>query len=282
MENERIEKQTKVSKRKQNPMLVSFDDVDSKDKWNECRIALSKEYKLSIQDACCLLKCNRSWVHQYIRPHVHYIYLQSHYADMARKKENVWLNEPEFRTLIKSNIECTRKTIAVPMECLLETDAITEYHIMFEETARAKANWDMDEYKKLRKEMKDYINGHLTEIGQAVYAEGKRPDRTRRTATTATPAEMPRFSIDQLIAVHDVLTYGESTEVKYREFFDKGVYKMVLTLPNADGVIGERIYYLEPPKGETDHLYDGKSFQYVPIAYADYLEYFGGTERSKS
>lgn len=274
MENERIEEQEQVSKRKQNPMLVSFDDVDDSRKWEACRKALETDYTVSIRDACQLLKCDRTWIQQYIRPRVHYVYLQPRYALRVSKRESVWINKKEFDELIYSNITCTRRTITVPMECLLEPDAVDEYQHLVRAAESAKKNNNWIDYEELCDEIAEHIDSNLSETGKAVYAKEIRPNRTRRTAIDAVPTELPKFRLEGMIAIHDIKEYGDTTEVIYRSLFDAGVYRLQLNLPNADGVLGERIYYLKPEKDETAWLYNGESVQSATIAYADYLKYF--------
>ena len=87
-----------------NRMLVTFDEYE--DKWQACLNALESDYTLSFRSACKILKCDRSWVQKYIRPHVHYIYLSTgagrkttSYTKLASKAinkeltESIWFNE---------------------------------------------------------------------------------------------------------------------------------------------------------------------------------------------
>ena len=90
-----------------NQMLVTFDEYE--DKWQACLNALESDYTLSFRSACKILKCDRSWVQKYIRPHVHYIYLSTgagrkttSYTKLASKAinkeltESIWFNTKEY------------------------------------------------------------------------------------------------------------------------------------------------------------------------------------------
>lgn len=265
---------------KTNPMLVN--DLT----WPELTAALDSTYTTSIKAACRVLKCSRSWVTQFVRPHVHYIYLAPHYVYAAfrgQSKESVWLNTNEFKDLICSSMTCTRQTIAVPVELLLDPDCVAQFQSLHKRASdeygaalseSIKDGKRLPDRSKIMKPVLDYFKSHLSDLGQTIYGDGsKLPNAHHRSATPAAPAKVRPFKLSELQAVHDRKDYGDTDESVYRELFLEGCYRLQLSIPDADGVAGEKIFYLSPEKDEAQHMYNGESVSAVLISYADYLAY---------
>lgn len=278
------------SKRAEDPMQTRFDgDLH----WKECLAALNETYTLSVRECCRILMCSRGWVQQYVRPHVHYIYLKSPYNirafwnDEERLKEGVWLNRKEFDELVRGNMTCTRQTIAVPVEALIHPQYIDAFQEFYRDTWAA-YDVAMQNYRdgvkgakrplkhQFQESIDAILESMLSDAGKIVYGKDvARPDYTKRSATPSVPSTTPSFDLAELRAVHDEKDYGDTDEMVYRKFFSKGCYKLTLQIPDADGVLGNKVFYLYPRDDETIRLYDGESVMPVLVNYGRYLEAFG-------
>ena len=122
-----MENEKKKINRNKYGMLVDFQDVDKETRWLRCIDALRTDYTLTIREICETLHCTRPWVEQFIRPHVHYIYISPKILDIAgiflekSLVDSIWLNRQEFEELVRNNIAfCSRQTIRVPVEYFID------------------------------------------------------------------------------------------------------------------------------------------------------------------
>lgn len=263
--------------RKNNPMRVVFEH----NKYASYVDAINMG--ISIKDACRLMKCSRSWLHRYIQPHIHYVFVPGivlavarHSGDIALdRRESVYLDADEFDALIRKNMTYTRQAITVPAEALMQSSAIQKWHAMHRE---AKATYS-EHCTQVR-------NGKELPVPRSIFFAGANNfyssnlaqkytlgDATKRSQIKPTRVKAPQYELKDLIAVHDVKDYGDSDELIYRDFFASGYYKLTLRVCDADGVPAEKIYYLAPPKDELDGVYNGESIGTKIIPYTQFRRY---------
>ena len=268
---------------KNEQMLVNYQELAPDKRWAACLRDLDRTYTTSIRDACVILKTHRNWVQKYVRPHVHYIYLSNgagksaNYVRAAAStlqkeiRDSVWLHTKEFEDLIRSGFNsCTRQTINIPMEWLIEPDKIDDFQREYREL-----------YQKMRKEpllhfqiaqkMKQLVMQNAHSVGKTVYRNA--PSIYKRAEVSPVKCEIPEFALTELLAVHDMKEYGDTDEDIYRMLFQGGCYRLSLALPDSDGNESEKIYYLS---GKEKFKHREDSVGNVLIRYVDYLQFFAG------
>lgn len=266
------------------PKLYTFEELPQDLRWDACIAALQDDFTVSFRDICRILKCNRAWVSRYIRPNCLHIYLSSgvgksqNYLQLAaarlgrEMRDSIWFKTEEFENLIKENIaSCTRQTIVIPIEWLIKKDKIEEFRVAYkkimEEIKDAKNPLILT---RLLEQKKALVKSYRNEIGCVVYA--KLPNKYKRTATAATEISVPEFDLKDLVAVHDLKSYGDTDEEIYRSLFSAGACRVEIKIPDLDGCISKKIYYL--------YCKDGidlkETVEAIPIAYEDYVRFFLG------
>ena len=265
-----------------NPMLVSFDELPVEKRWAACLDALENKYTLTFKDMCRILKCNRSWASKYLKPHIHYIYVsngagkRANYLRAAniildrKMTETTWYSKTEFVDFIRQHLtDVTRQTINIPIEELIREDKINEFKdkfITYQEMVKMfEKNFDEKEYLKVLEERNKIIRECATERGLKMWLDAPTP--YKRTESCAVQCSLDDIDIYQLMAVHDLKDYGDSDEEIYRDLFRRGCYRLVLKIPDENGVISEKIYYLE-----DNHISEQKkSMEMVLVKYYNYV-----------
>lgn len=262
-------------------MLVNYKNVDPDKRWDACLHDLDLIYTTSIRDACKTLKTHRNWVQKYVRPHVHYIYLSNgagksaNYVRAAASclhkeiRDSVWLHTQEFEDLIRKGISsCTRQTINIPMEWLIEADKLLEFQKKYRELYQKMQKEPLISFL-IAEEMKQLVIKNAHPVGKTVYKNA--PSIYKRSAVSPVKCKVPIFSLTELQAVHDIKDYGDADEDIYRMLFQGGCYRLVLTLPDETGSTSEKIFYISP-KDKLQHRED--SVGNVLIRYEDYQKFF--------
>lgn len=264
------------------PKLYTFEELPKELRWDACISALQDDFTLSFRDVCQILKCNRAWVSRYIRPNCLHIYLSAgagkspNYLQLAaarldrEMRDSVWFNTAEFESLIKENISsCTRQTIAVPIEWLIDADKIELFQAEYKEKVLEIRNAKNPlELGKLIEQKKKIIKTYLNEIGKIIYAN--LPNKYKRTATSTVTIDIPEFDLEELIAAHDLKNYGDSDEEIYRGLFTAGACRLEIKIPDQDGCVSKKIYYLHC----KDKIDLRGTVEVIPIAYEDYIHFF--------
>ena len=255
------------------PTLVTFEELPKELRWDACLAALKFDYTLPFRRACRILMCSRDWVSKYIKPNCHYIYLKSRfgvggvdYLGIAQRrldfeeKDSVWFNEEEFQNLIMSSItSCTRQTISIPIEFLIKPDHVEWFRSEYAEAQNSKkSKWE---------KMEAAVKRHASDLGLTILRNAASP-YTRKNSP-AVPVPVPVFELERMMAVHDMKNYGDTDEMIYRDLFQRGVIRLEISIPDKDGCISKKIYYLDP---EDNIKYDN-TVQNVLINYADYILY---------
>ena len=266
--------------KKDNPMLVNFEQ------WEDCVNALDEEYTLTLKDMCKILKCSRAWATRYLKPHLHYIYVgngagkSANYLLKAKAmlgrsdmNETTWYSKKEFEELIKNNLgQCTRQTILVPIEKLIDVDKLAFFLKTF-----TPLDAIIEEFKKNEniEWLNHTINEHDQIIEQNIDARFKDaykdlPSCYKRTLSPVIPIQkdFKEFDLHNLIAVHDIKEYGDCDETIYRKIFLKGCVRTVLRLPDQNGEISEKVYYVDL-KDEFDEYND--SVEKILVKYSNYV-----------
>lgn len=254
------------------PTLVSFEELPKELRWDACLEALKSEYTLPFRKACRILKCSRDWVTKYVRPNCHYIYLMNRfgrradYYAMAKKrigfdeKDSVWFNEIEFRNLIMSNItSCTRQAISIPIEFLIKSTQVERFRTEYAEVRDGK--------EPQMKRMEEVVEKYATDIGRDLWKTMASPYARKKSPVIS--LTVPTFELESMMAVHDLKDYGDTDEMVYRDLFRRGAIRIEISVPDKDGCISKKIYYLEP---EDDVNLDN-TVESILINYADYVLY---------
>lgn len=289
-----MENEKKKINRNKYGMLVDFQDVDKETRWLRCIDALRTDYTLTIREICETLHCTRPWVEQFIRPHVHYIYISPKILDIAgiflekSLVDSIWLNRQEFEELVRNNIAfCSRQTIRVPVEYFIDPILLNGFRKWYQSI--------QNELAACREEMQSLRNfGIITEKLRtynslkksvdkeiAYYALPKwrdlienRPNRYKRTKTAEYASTIPAFELSDLVSVYDIMEYGDSSEMIYRQIFDLGYYKLILKIPDPYGVLSEKTYYLDPQKLDSQ-LYGFQlkhSLKVLTVSYDEWMK----------
>lgn len=265
------------------PKLRTFEEVPEGElRWDACIEALQDDYTLSFRDVCRILKSDRTWVSRYIRPNCQHIYLSpgvgtANYIQLAANrldkeiKESIWFNTSDFENLIKSSIiSCSRQVINIPIEWLIKDDLIYEFRRDYGEIlSELHTTCSLGEYRKLIKKKKDLIDDSLNKNGKIVYEN--LPSKYKRSNTPTIPIDVPKFDMEELVAVHDLKDYGDSEEDIYRNLFTAGACRMEIQISDQKGNKSKKIYYLYI----SDKIDFGSTVERLPIAYEDYLKFWG-------
>lgn len=265
--------------------------------WQTVLYDLSTTHTISLVDICKQLKASRSWVSQYILPHLDTIYLNNNirygkhtpssvnWVDVAaiqlnreNMTESVWCNEHDFTQLIQSSVKSfTQQTKKIPIE-LLVNDKLKyreQYNILNEQVKQlkqiAKTSKKIVDIMKVSKTILLRNTCHydmLTKTGAIICK--KLPDMTKRgdlQRIAISYDDIPE--IDTWIAPHDIKDYGETDELIYRNFCKNGYARIELNI-TTNGKIGRKIYYVQDPH-PINHVYLDK---YITVTLSDYIQYF--------
>lgn len=255
--------------------------------WGETLELLRYEYTLSIRDVCKLLKASRSWVNRYIKPHVRSIYLNSNVRDgatSARKcnwvqlaaleleregmTESTWLHTSDVMDLLeRSVVSITKQTKAVPVRCLMTAEAREEYDQEY-----------LQRYQELREPMPADLRVELwreLNVLHLKYVDAPAKTLLKQTCSITKRGDVERIDVAypgefepaEWIAAHDIKEYGDTDEDIYRKFFRRGYIRIELAVPNENGEIGSKIYYLKDP---DPLLGDGKTVIVPESAWREY------------
>lgn len=281
-----------------NSMLVTFEDIKPELRWQSCLSELESDYTLSIRQICKILMSNRSWVNRFIKPNVHHIYLSNgkgakrgvNYVDLAAQyleremTESVWFNADEFINLIKNNISCSRQTARVPIEILISSEHLQNFlkeHITLNYINKSCKT--ISERMQAYKQRNEVLKKYCSPIGRKVLED--LPDKSKRRLTPAVTCALPEldllksldreyrssiFNYNELIAVHDIKDYGDTDEEIYRLLFENGLYRVELNLPDINGVMSQKVFYIN----DKEDFKIKNSVEYITISYADYCKFY--------
>lgn len=318
-------------KSKDNPLDKSQDNPSGKPQskvnrkgedfrtWEETLELLRTEYTLSLRNICQIMKASREWVNQYISPNVRKIYLDNGYSvngktkvswtqmaslflnDPKYIKDSIWINEQDFEDLIERNIvSCTRQTIRIPVEMLVEEDRYddfineyndldTAYQIAQAEVGQASILGYSAVFRKCQQAKKRRDNC----FREYLSLKGKRlllseANVTKRKEVIPVEVPLPVDYIQHWKAPHDLKDYGDVAENIYRMFFRDGYTRIEISFPAMETFDdtddteeneefdktkirrkpGKKIYYVP----EQVFLLAKDVEQYVTVAYEAWKE----------
>ena len=251
-----------------------MNEQPTKRTWLEAIYDLQRDYTLSIRDVCRILKASRSWVNRYIRPHVDAIYLNSgkrgdfsvgpNWVRMAAKAldredmtESTWLHKGQLYGLLeRAVVSVTKQTKGVPLVYLMDP-AVREQYIKERDVLirRAELAKSDEEFAKIEAAFAalpaKFIDKEGQDLAEARCSITKRGDVER--IEVAYPGE---FNPEIWVAAHDIKDYGDTDEDVYRRLFRGGYIRIELAIPDADGVIGQKIFYIPDPEPIQDEWDD--------------------------
>lgn len=265
--------------------------------WEQVLLDLSTTHTTSLIDICQQLKASRTWVSQYVMPHLDTIYLNNNIrygqgssqganwvkiAAIQLEKEDmtesVWCNTKDFTDLIAKSIQSfTQQTKQIPFELLLtdvskfqeEYDKLMQDYM--EVKTKAKKSKDVSDAFQLTKfatYFEQLYKRMLTTQGKQIYQNlpniTKRGDLERISIPYANIPE-----ISEWIAPHDIKEYGQTDELIYRNFC-KNAYARIELCIETNGKIGRKVYYVPDPNPIKFHTID----EYITIKFSDYVKYF--------
>lgn len=241
--------------------------------WAEVIEALRHDYTLTIRDVCQLLKASRPWVNRYIRPHVESIYLNSgkrgdysvgpNWVRMASQElerdmtESTWLHQKQlYELLARSIVSVTKQTKSVPLVYLMDPSVRDQYIQERDEIIkRAEAAKTDKEFARLEAEFATLPGKFIDEDGLELL--GHHCAITQRGKVDRVDVPYPGEMNPALWqAAHDLKTYGDTDEDIYRRLFRDGCIRLELAIPDADGVVGQKIYYVPDPEYIKDEWDD--------------------------
>lgn len=270
-------------------MNKSYNNIVRFDNWQEMLTALEHTYTISFKEVCELLKASRAWVNRYIRPNVKTLYISNNkrgdsvaganwvkLAAMALKREgmteSIWFHRQDFNDFINSCIvSVTKQTKKVPYTYLMEPAAITAF-VEHRSIIREEIKNEENPFKQMV-----LYNTYNNIYREYVSEESKKllPFITSATARTKAPAidtTLPADYMETWYAIHDIKNYGDAEETIYRELFKKGAIRIELQLPDEDGFIGRKIFYIDDPKPVTA-LYEEEGYLCIRAdAWETYLK----------
>lgn len=253
--------------RKNEDMLLNL-------KWEEV-IDFQQNKSISIRQACKILQCDRSWINRYVQPYCHYVYLSNGYAARLGCTESVWIDKKEFNKLILDNIKCSRQTINIPVEFLIEPSILdkfkTEYLRIEEQIKRVKN--DPNEWQQrddLYKKRWELVLDSFSDAGKKIFwTEDETSPYMHRSKYEAVELTnyIPNFMEWHTVA--DMKGYGDYSEQIYRVLFKNGAIKCELNLCDSDGKQSQKIYYIKDPKFDY-----GDTVGAINVPYKRFVDFF--------
>lgn len=252
--------------------------------WEEILKALEETHTTSIRDACMMLKASRPWVNRYIKPHVDALYLNSGrrgdsqmgrnwvklaaiMLDREDMTESIWLHTGELLGLLsRSMVSVTKQTKNVPVSSLIAgEDRKAEYC-----ARRAEL---LQQAKELARKLAPEAQAKCLELYQRAdllhleYVDSAAAKLLEHTCSVTTRGKVERVDVpypgkidpERWIAPHDIKAYGDTDEAVFRYFFRSGSIRLELSIPDEDGVVSSKVYYINDPDplpsaGEGDKI----------------------------
>lgn len=258
--------------------------------WEQLLEALQTEYTLSFKDVCKLFKASRSWVTQHIKPYVKSIYITNnrrgnaqHGADwlyMAsmvlnrRITESIWFHTEELFDFIENNCiySITKQTKSVPVSYLM-SDQNKKLYLKELKERQQEIEQEENYYKKLdlKLELRECYIKYLNtdEKTQKLYENTQ--DTTKRKLAEAVPVDNIKIQdiYDIWVAPHELKDYGDSDELIYRKFFREGYIRIELHIPDVNGCVGKKIFYIP----DIECLPSEKNESSILVSQKDWREY---------
>ena len=257
--------------------------------WKETLHLLDTEYTTSIKDVCQTLKTSREWVNRYIRPHARTIYVNTNNYDSDKKRKtnylfvasktigkelvgSTWMHTGDVNNLLlQSIVSCTKQTKYIDVACLMTRsdaqDYCRKYKVLLDDMKHSVLfpHRFAELYKKSISLHLEYLDADAQELLK------NQCSVTERTKVDRIDVAYPRHTNPQFgwIAIHDIKEYGDTDEAVYRKLFREGAIRIELAVPDANGICGQKVYYIEDP---SPMKCEEHSF-FCTVPEADWLKY---------
>ena len=96
-------------------------------------------------------------------------------------------------------------------------------------------------------------------------------DTTKRKLAEAVPVDNIKIQdiYDIWVAPHELKDYGDSDELIYRKFFREGYIRIELHIPDVNGCVGKKIFYIP----DIECLPSEKNESSILVSQKDWREY---------
>lgn len=253
---------------------ISMENQKQFETWHELLKALETEYTTSFKDVCKIFKASRAWVTKYIKPRIRSIYINNNrrgdiqcgvnwtkIASKALNKsitESTWFHTDELLNFIENTCvySITKQTKSVPVTYLMDEIHKKEYLEMIDQlnNSIANANNLITKSNLIRKSEMCYLDYIKDTKAQTLCK--KQQDIVKRTL--AEPVEVNlniRNIYTEWVAPHEKKDYGDTDESVYRFFFKNGYVRIELHIPDVNGEVGKKIFYIP----DTEYLEDSRA-----------------------
>lgn len=238
-------------KRAEDPMLVSTEG------WSlqTYRDMTEYVYSLGYKQICRYLKCSRPWLHRFIRPNIHHIYVHQNIKNRIHIESQSCYNTQELIDFLKDHIaSCQRRSIWIPLEILVPETKQKAWeeaiNLIFEEEKNKPENPFSDpeeEERNLFNEIVKATGRFVPKKFKTLLSDGIVYE-TRRTKAPWVDVPKDIFDIESLESVHSLRDYGDADEEIYRQLFAEGYTRIVICVPDKDGILSEKVYYMQNEK----------------------------------
>lgn len=254
--------------------------------------AASSRYTLSFRDACKALKCSRSWAQNYIRPNVPSIYLQNgkgtgkaNYARLVSlaiqqqenidefhySNESVYLDREAFVAFIYNSISsCQKRSKRIYKTYFIQKENLTNYYsellVLYQTLTSGIAKkeiegiWEQINILYLKYAENEFVKDIIHPA--IIYP-------TKRTAAPFIEVPIPNTPIEDWMAIHDLMDYGDIEETHYRNLFQDGCIRIELKIPDKNGEIKSsgKVFYLPDPAPVLRPSLSQDNIQYILRKY---------------
>lgn len=249
--------------------------------WDDLVKSILGTFTTSYRTICDVLKCDRSWANRYIKHNVHHVFISNKNLQILNMqcgvnlKDNLYFHTKEFESFIKKNLmDCSRQTINIPYEWLIEETHIDTFRNHYKELKNSYEKETIT-YPDFIDEVNHMINQYGTNAGKILNAD--KPLITKRPDSTHYPCDKPKFNLEDLIAPHDLRDYGTTTEMIYRKLFSEGVYRVVLKILDKNNNESNKIYYIK----NDSEVCGENTVDYILVKYELYKKYIAKYHKKK-
>ena len=240
------------------PLQISFSSTEVLQK------ALNTEYTTTLQDACKILQVTHSWVHQFIRPFVPYVYVSPKQGKELDVAKNIFFNTQEFQHLILNNTSFSRRTIQIPV-CLFlkkekQMEIVKEYDRLCEEMDELQQEIQSNKWK-----IHALKNEIITLIGRNLLYPQEYPFLKLNYKKRSQYAQIPcsfDLNINKMKTIATHMQSGDYSETSCRQLFLSGAVRCELNLPDKNGGLSKKVYYANDLVPQHP----------ITIAYENYLQ----------
>ena len=234
------------------------------DSWDELLEALEKDYTTSFKDVCRAMKASRAWTNRYIRPFIKSVYVRNNrrgegfsginWIKIAATKlqrdmtESIWFNTAEFNSYIVQSVSSvTKQTKRIPKTYFIPGNLLEQFHTEREELRTQMKNAGVSSWMKLNDRYQELWNEYIPQDEAVKELFEAHLGVTERTKAPAVSVPLPDGFMQKWKAPHEMKDYGDADETLYRDMFANGYIRIEVRLPDENGEIGQKIFYMPDP-----------------------------------